>query len=297
MPQTNSPQPSVVRSQLGALLTQLRQDAELKQSEAAQRAGTDPGTLSRIEAGLRGMKPATAERLLDCYHVSDPAVRDEVLELIRLDAGQRRRPAWWKRHHEVLSPTAFDGYLALEAAAQEIRNYEPLIIPGLLQTPAYAQAVITAMRPELTAVQAARLVEIRMARQRKILGATEPGRTFRFHALIDETALLHLPGSVAVMSEQLEHLTAACDHPQTTVRLSPLASRPHPGLAGAFVIMTLPPPAHAVVCVEIMHRSLYVENDNDIGLYNSAFTHLWERALSPAETCTYLKNRAKENPA
>ncbi|MGW1974121.1 helix-turn-helix domain-containing protein [Streptomyces sp. NPDC001889] len=294
MPQTSSAQPSVVRAQLGALLTRLREDAELKQHQAASQAGIDPGTLSKIESGLRGLAAPTAQRILDCYGVTDETVRTEVLDLMRLDAGQRRRPAWWKRHHEVLSPTGLDGYLALEATATMISNYEPRLIPGLLQTKEYARTVIAATRPDLTDTQTTRLTEVRLARQRKLLASRVAENDFHLRALIDE-AVLDLPfADEATTRRQIEHLIDSCDHPRVSLRINPRSAAFHPGLTGAFVVMTLPPPAHDVVCVEIMRRSLYIENEEDIAQYRGAFATLWEQATPTPSTRTYLINKLKE---
>ncbi|KAB7835584.1 helix-turn-helix domain-containing protein [Streptomyces mobaraensis] len=281
---------SVARSQLGARLKELRECAELSLTEAAQQAKTSTGSLSRVENGQRGLKQGTAERLLDCYGVADSAVRNEVLELIRVDAARRRRPSWWQRHREVLSPTHFDGYLALESSASVIRNYEPLLVPGLLQTREYAHEVISGMRPELRPRQIEQLVEIRMARQEKVLGS---GGT-DFSALIDEAALLRPVGSPAVMRSQLEWLISVSEKPTTDIRVSAFVLGPHPGLAGPFVIMSFPVATRDVVWVETMKRSLYFEEKEDAELYNELFENLWERALTPDETRLYFKQKIKE---
>lgn len=263
---------------------------ELTLAEAARLAGTDAGSLSRVERGLRGLKLKTAERILDCYRVVDEAARNEVLELIRVDSSRRRRPSWWQRHREVLSPTGFDGYLALESSACALRNYEPLLVPGLLQTREYAHEVIAGMRPELRPAQVEQLVEIRMARQEKALANGDKD----FSALIDQAALLRPVGSPATMHSQLEWLIAAYENPKTTIRVSTFMLGPHPGLAGPFVVMSFPAPARDVVWVETMKQSLYFEEEEDAELYNMAFTRLWDQALSPEDTLLYLKNKIKE---
>jgi transcriptional regulator with XRE-family HTH domain len=292
MPQTTKAPQSVARSQLGARLCELREQAELTLVEAAQRAGTDAGTLSRVENGLRGLKAKTAERLLDGYGVSDAAVRNEVLELIRVDEGRRRRPAWWRRHHEVVSPTQFDGYLALESNTCALRNYEPLLIPGLLQTPEYAHQVIACMRPELGTAQIKQLVEIRMARQRRIVD----GEATELFALIDEAALLRPVGDAQIMRSQLERLVETSQADKTAIRLSPFSLGPHPGMAGGFVIMSFPTVARDIVWVETMRRSAYFDEEADVERYTSVFADLWDRALGPDDTRSRLKKMIKELP-
>lgn len=290
MPQMTRTPRSVARSQLGARLRELRERADLTLAEAAHQVQVDPGTISRVENGVRGVKPKTAERLLDCYGVRDTAVRGEVLELIRVDESRRRRPTWWKRHHEVLSPTQFDGYLALEANASSLRNYEPLLIPGLLQTPEYAHEVITGMRPELRPAQVKQLIDIRMSRQHRI---AESGTT-TLSALIDEAALLRPVGGQAVMKNQLQRLVEASDQPHTTIRLAPFSLGPHPGTAGSFMLMGFPGATRDVVWVETMNRSVYFEEETEVERYAEAFTNLWERALTPEDTRARLKAMTKE---
>jgi transcriptional regulator with XRE-family HTH domain len=290
MPETTRSPHSVARSQLGALLAELRVRAELTLSEAAATAKTDAGSLSRVERGQRGLKPETAERLLDCYQVHDATIRNEVLELLRVDSARRRRASWWQRHREVLSPTQFDGYLALESSANSLRNYEALLVPGLLQTHAYAREVIASMRPDLSATKVQELVAVRMARQAKVLGSGEK----EFFALIDEAALARTVGGTETMREQLGALLQAAQLPRTTVRLLPLAFGAHPGLAGAFVVMSFPVPARDVVWVETMKRSLYFEEQEDAELYTNVFETLWQQALTPEATHLHLEKLIKE---
>jgi transcriptional regulator with XRE-family HTH domain len=272
------------------MLAELRVRAELTLSEAAAAARTDAGSLSRVERGLRGVKRETAERLLECYDVKDAAVRNEVLELLRVDMARRRRPSWWQRHSEVLSPTRFDGYLALESSASSLRNYEALLVPGLLQTQAYAHEVIASMRPDLSVGRVRELVTIRMARQAKILG----GGDKRFSALIDEAALLRTVGSGTVMTEQMAALVEAAEAPQIAIRLVPLTAGVHPGLAGPFVVMSFPAPARDVVWVETMKRSLYFEEQEDTDFYTTVFDTLWQQALTPAATRLHFEKMIKE---
>jgi transcriptional regulator with XRE-family HTH domain len=292
MPQTTRAPRSVARSQLGARLRELRERAELTLAEAAACAESDAGALSRVENGLRGLPLETAERLLDCYGVRDTAVRNEVQELIRVDGARRRRPAWWKRHHEVLSPTHFDGYLALEANACALRNYEPLLVPGLLQTAEYAHVAIASMRPELGQAQVKQLVEIRMARQHKVL----EGDTIELSALVDEAVLLRLAEHRPIVRGQLERLVEASDRPQTTIRLAPMSLGLHPGAAGAFMLMSFPETTRDVVWVETMHRAVYFEEEAEVEHYTEAFAKLWDRALTPDDTRARLKEMIKELP-
>lgn len=218
-----------------------------------------------------------------------------------MDASLRRKPKWWKRHVDVLSPTAFDNYLALEAAAVGQRTYEPLLIPGILQTADYAHAVIPAMRPDFTAAQVKRLVEIRLSRQRRILqpGTPDIGENASPRAnlmiLLDARALQPSTAGACVMRGQMQRLIEASDHPQIALRMSPESAGLHPGLAGSFVIMEFPSAAaRDVVCVELMRRSVYLDDEAEVAQYHDTFNGLWKRSLTTAETSDYLKHKMEE---
>lgn len=266
----------------------------MPQGDAVARSGVlGSGGLSRVEAGLRGITPANAERLMDCYGVTDDDVRTEILELIRLDQRLRRSPAWFKRHLDVLSPTDFDKYLALEAAASELRNYEPLVVPGILQTVDYANAVVS-LRPDLTPAQVRRVVEVRAARQRRLLTVTGEGDGPRLSFIVDERALDSLTRP-EIMVGQMRRLLEASEHSKITMRLSPRSIGLHPGLTGGFVIMKFPSPAvRDVACVELMSRSVYPQDEDEIARYHTTFDWLWERSLTTDETRERLKITMEE---
>jgi hypothetical protein len=145
--------------------------------------------------------------------VIDPQQRQYLAGLAR--EGQRK--AWWARYGELL-PRGADYLLGLEAAATMVRTFSVQTIPGLLQTPEYAAAIIRAARPGLPAEQTEALVTARMRRQELRYGQRE------LHAVIDESALLRTVGSAPVMAGQLDHLAS---------RSSASRTRPIPTPAGA----------------------------------------------------------------
>lgn len=292
MPHTGTAPQSVALEQLGARLRALREHTELTAAQAAREAGIDPGSLSKAENGAKPLSARALDSLLHRYGVQDASTIDELHGLARVAATARRRgPTWWRRHQAILSPTAFDSYLALEAAASSLRNYEPAIVPGLLQTPAYARAIITGTRPGLSPAQLDELTDIRLARQKKAVD-----RATHLQALIDEAALARPVHSRNTMHEQLRHLIQTAEHHPVTIRIVPLAAGPHPGLTGPFVIMSFPKPTHDVVWAETLTRSVYMGELVDVEQYTAAFAHLWDReALSPEATRTRLTEMIKEH--
>jgi transcriptional regulator with XRE-family HTH domain len=130
-------------SRRAARLKELRETSGLTLTEVAARIEINQGSLSRIENGERGTTPVLARALLECYGVDGPTQRNDVLDLVRADKEQQK--SWWRKYSTVLTATRYDGYLALESGAVALSNYQPMLVPGLLQTEDYARAVIAQM--------------------------------------------------------------------------------------------------------------------------------------------------------
>lgn len=280
---------SLYRRQLAAQLRELRESANLTLAEVADRIEVNQGSLSRIETGERGTTPVLVRALLDCYGVHDDARRDDILDLVRADKEQQK--PWWRKYSTVLTDTRYDGYLALEAGATALASYQPMLVPGLLQTEDYARAVITQMRRELAPPQAESLVKVRMERQESRLGGDHPTKLW---AILDEAVLRRTVGSLAVMREQFTHLVEASEQPNIILQLLPFALGAHPGLYGPFVILTFPQPTRPLVWLENPKNSVYLESGADVENYTEIFDQLRVCALDPDETRTRITQIVKE---
>lgn len=280
---------SLYRRQLAAQLRELRESANLTLAEVADRIEVNQGSLSRIETGERGTTPVLVRALLDCYGVHDDARRDDILDLVRADKEQQK--PWWRKYSTVLTATRYDGYLALEAGATALASYQPMLVPGLLQSEDYARAVITHMRRELAPPQAESLVKVRMERQESRLGGDHPTKLW---AILDEAVLRRTVGPPAVMREQFTHLVEASEQPNITLQLLPFALGAHPGLYGPFVILTFPQPARPLVWLENPKNSVYLELGADVENYTEIFDQLRICALDPDETRTRITQIVKE---
>ncbi|MCX4478560.1 helix-turn-helix transcriptional regulator [Streptomyces cellulosae] len=280
---------SVYRRQLATRLRELREASGLTLTEVSEQIEINQGSLSRIETGERGTTPVLVRALLDCYAVTDTELRDDILDLVRADKEQQK--PWWRKYSTVLTPTRYDGYLALEAGAVALANYQPLLVPGLLQTEDYARAVIAQMRPDLGADQVDALVKVRMERQESRLSGERPAE---LRAVLDEGVLHRVIGSPGVMRQQFERLAQVGEQPNVTIQLLPFALGAHPGLYGPFVILTFPQPTAPLVWLENPNNSVYLESQSDVQNYTDTFDQLRASALSPAETLTRLIRTAEE---
>ncbi|MFG2291992.1 helix-turn-helix domain-containing protein [Streptomyces sp. NPDC048603] len=281
--------PSVRRRRLGAELRRLREGRGVKGVDAARHIGEgwDGPRVSRLEGGKLGIKPAELVSLLDFYEVTDAARRDILLALAR--DGARR--GWWQTYREVISP-AYAELIALEADASSLRSYQTLLVPGLLQTAAYARASIAAINMNSTAEAVNALVEVRMARQ-SVLARPNPLEVW---AIIHEAALRPTFASPQIMNDQLQRLLDLVELPHVSIQIIPLDAPPHPGMAGPYTVLGMPESADLdVVLVEHVASALYVEDPVDVAVYNAVFGHLRAHALPLATSADLIARMKKEH--
>ena len=275
--------PAVRRRKLGDELRTLRTRAGLTSGEAARLVGWHQSKVSRIETGTSGAKPADVRLLLDAYGVADPQLRELMLALAGSDGGGER-DHWWHAYRGILPP-AYRDFISLESQATAMRTLETTVVPGLLQTPAYARAVTGASVEGVDEGQLDRLVEVRLARQ-DVLRGTPP---LELSAVLDEAVLRREVGGPEVMADQLRRLTEAARLPQVRLQVLPFAAGAHIGVTGPFVILSFSSTSDLdVVVLDHLTSSLYLERKEDLQAYTEAFNALRAQALSPEDTLHHL---------
>jgi len=167
------------------------------------------------------------------------AERDGLIQLTR----EARQPGWWHSFRDVLA-NPYEVYIGLEAGAASIRNFEPVVVPGLLQTADYAQEIFRNGPRELEREDVERRVDVRLARQ-EILGREDRPRLW---AVIDEAVIHRVVGSVSVMRGQLRHLVESAQKGKTTIQVVPYRAGAHAGTIGAFVILDFRRPPTRTWC-------------------------------------------------
>jgi hypothetical protein len=168
--------PTVLRMLLGAQLRQLRHAAGITAGKAGHAIRGSHAKISRLELGRVGFKERDVADLLTLYGVTDPAERAPLLALAR----QANAPGWWHKYNDILPPW-FEVYVGLEEAASVIRSYELQFVPGLLQTPEYARAVIMLGHARTSEDDVERRIGLRMRRQERLNGP----EAVRFWAVVD----------------------------------------------------------------------------------------------------------------
>ncbi|ONK09899.1 helix-turn-helix transcriptional regulator [Streptomyces sp. MP131-18] len=210
---SRSGRPTAALLLIGARLRELRAAAGLSAREAADELGTSPSTLHRMEGGRVGLKPAHVRRLLTVYG------REAEAGSVLADVERASRPGWWQAYRDVLPRSPAD-LIGLEEHAQVIRFYAPAVVPDLLQTPAYAEALQRVQHPEDADGRIARRVEL-LNRRQAVLDRAEPAPPVLW-ALIEEAALRRRVGGPEVMRGQLAHLRRLAGRPGVTIRVVPM---------------------------------------------------------------------------
>jgi hypothetical protein len=278
--------PTVRRRRLARELTRLRDERGLTIREVATTLEWDPSKLSRVEGMQRGIIVRDVRKLLDIYGVQDEAQREALFEMSR----QSKQRGWWQAFSDLM-PGEYASLVGLEAEATEIRNYEPELVPGLLQTEQYARAVIRAYRPADTAQEVERRVQIRMTRQ-QILDRDDPPR---LRLVLNEGAVRRLAGGREVMREQLTKLSEDRSRGNVMIQVLPFTAGEHPGMSGPFSILGFAEPGElGVVNLEGMNTSLSLETEHDLEQYGNAFDFLQAAALGPRESRDMLIALAEE---
>jgi transcriptional regulator with XRE-family HTH domain len=242
---------------VGAQLRRLREARGVTREDAGYAIRASESKISRMELGRVGFKARDIADLLSLYGVVDDAERSALLSL----AGEANMPGWWHSYGDLL-PVWLQHYLDLEAAATLIRTYEVQFVPGLLQTDAYARAVI-----ELGYVDEAeidRRVGLRIARKR-LLDRPDPPLLW---AVLDEAVLRRPIGGRDVMLEQLQSLAEAGTRPRIRLQVIPFDTGGHPAAGGAFAMLRFPEPELPdVVYVEHLTGALYLDKPEDVDQY------------------------------
>ncbi|MGW7103018.1 helix-turn-helix domain-containing protein [Streptomyces sp. NPDC054838] len=275
--------PTVSRRRLGSELRRLRQAGGMTTQHVAERLLISQPKISLLENGRRLIKPRDVRDLCRLYGVQDQRLVDDLMRLAR----ESGRQGWWNAYGDI----PYGAYIGLEAEAAAIRTYEPLVIPGLLQTPAYARAVIAGTIPHAADDQAATRLQVRLRRQDRLAAPENP---LRLWAVLDEAALRRVVGSHEVMREQLEHLNSLGAQPHITVQVLPHEVGAHPGVSGQFSLLEFSGAAdESVVYLERFTGDLYLEKRSEVRLYSDMYAYLQAQALSPDGARQFLAEIVK----
>jgi transcriptional regulator with XRE-family HTH domain len=281
---------TVRRRRLAAELRRLREHADLTGDEAALRLGWSGSKISRIETHRIGVKPADLKKLFDLYHVA-PAHREELQALLRESAKSH-----WLDSVTAGFPADYATYLYAEAEANAVWIWDPVIVPGLLQTDSYARAMLAGYRAmfKLPPGDAERRIEIRQLRQDQLLTRDPP---LTLSVVIDESVLYRRFGNNSVMREQLLRLGEASALPNVNLQVLPLDGAHLIG-TGAFSYLHFDP-VHDVLLgnmVEVEHLTgaYYLDDEDQTFRYRETFDSLRAVAADQDQSQRMISDAARD---
>jgi transcriptional regulator with XRE-family HTH domain len=271
---------------LGRELRRLREAANLTLEAAGKETGSSGSRIQRIESGDIKARPGDVLELLKAYGI--PLDGDLATELSGA-ARDLREAGWWQR---LGLSSRYATYIAYEAEATHLRNFEPTLVPGLLQTADYARAV-AAVAPDAEPESIEEHVGARLRRQEVL---TRKQRPLRLHAILSEAALMVTVGGDDVLRQQLRHIVEVGRRPNITIQVLRFAAGEHLADHGGFAILSFerqgdPPLGY----IETLAGELFLEGPKDIDRLIATYEHLQTLAMSPAESLRFIREKVDGN--
>lgn len=260
--------------ELGAQLQALRKAAGLTLRALEQRVGMSNAKISFWENGRRLPSLEDLTVVLDALGANDD-VRERLLAIRREAEGPGEL---------LVGPTTIGAQLTKlieqEGKARRITEVAPLLVPGLLQTPAYARAIL-GRHPDADV-----RVRLRIGRSEILTRSDDP---VEFHALIDDEVLANPIASPPVMVEQLRHLLRMAKLPNVTIQVVPRRSGYSPMLDGPFILLEFPPPRHSSVHLEHHSASATLWEGKDVSRFLAAVEEIASTAMTPDRTSEVIE--------
>jgi Domain of unknown function (DUF5753)/Helix-turn-helix domain len=276
--------PTVARMLLGARMRRLREARDITCADAGYAIRGSHSKISRMELGRTGFKRRDVADLLTLYGVSDETERDSLFTLIE----KANSPGWLHEYGDVLSSSA-ETRLELEQCASVIRCYENQFVPDLLQTAAYARAIIGRQHPGADAEVTGRRLGL-LAKRQVILRKPDPCRLW---AIIDEGALRRRPVSAPAMRRQLGQLIEIAELPHIRIQVMPF--RAGVAASGAITVLRFAEPEIGdVAYLGQTTGALCLAKPTDVQQYRQVMDELSARADPPAKTRAFLRQLSSE---
>lgn len=274
------------RRQLGRALRDARHARGSTLDQVARDTEFSRSTLSRMELGqYEKIKVREVEYLCRYYGLS--AARTQYLMDV---AAQSNTKIWWQDSQHFLNH-GFNTYLELELYATEFRIYQPLVVPGLLQTAEYAKTIFCAFAPDDPPSEIDKRVELRMERQARLIRRRWK---VQFEFLLHESVLHAVVGSNRTMATQCRHIADMSTREDIAVRVVPFtAGNPTGGVIPPFIVLDFPDNEPSVVHTEGAIGSITFEDIEDVKRFRTLYETLRGAALDEQESRNRIRKIAR----
>jgi transcriptional regulator with XRE-family HTH domain len=284
--------PAVARQRVRLWLRRARQKTDFTQGDIAQRLGWSLSKVQRIESGEVAISESDLRAVFGLFLITDT----DVVEGLIKDARLARRERWTTDPEYRKHLTAgLRRLLQFEAVATQIRTYQPLLLPGVLQTEATAKYLIDQVGDSLTEDERRVRFEVRLRRRKDVIERADGPL---YYLVIDESVIMRNVGGIRDTAEQLEDLAETATHPRVSVRVVPLdeGKAVKIGLLGSFSLMNL---SDDDTEDSVLYRERFVEDglDHDpekIRPYRDAFEELWKLSLPEDASLRLIQAKAAD---
>lgn len=268
--------PSALRWLIGVELANYRRRTGLNQADGAKRAGLSVGKLSHLETGERRQRPEDIAKVLAAYG----APRHDINRLTSL-AEVPDESTWWGAWGDVVSDW-FGTFVGLERLAIKEFVFEPIVIPGLLQTQEYARELSRSSR-RVRVDHSERVVELRMERAQR-LTIDNP---LHLHAAVNEQALRLRVGTSEIMGAQYQHMIDLAQKPNITLQVVVPERGRHDATSGQFFVLEFEK-ARPIAYAEVQDGAIYVQHPGQVDTYRESARSLEEVGLPPEESIGFI---------
>lgn len=276
--------PATSRRRLGAELKRYRDEAGMTLEQAAEALECSTSKISRLENGKGLPKQRDVRDLVRLYGKRAESRLEHLLRLVR----DGSRAGWWQDYTKLIAPDPFvldspDRYVALESDASRIKSLELAVFHGLLQSPAYARAVVQSALPFHDPVEIEQLVEFRVRRQRALRRLESP---LQLHHIVDEAVVRRTVASNGeIARQQFLHLLQCVDEFGVVLQVLPFSSGFSRALGGPFAVIEFEDSQDQdVVFVEAQSGGSFLDGDFGVETFKRVFSDTASAALGPEET-------------
>ncbi len=275
--------PAAARRRLRLALRKAREAKGLKQGQVAEALDWSLSKVQRIEAGEVTVSSSDLKAALMLFDITDGDRIDQLLETARTS----RRKGWWdeQQYRQHLSSATMQ-LLQFEGEAAAIRVYNPSLLPGLIQTRAYAETIFNFWGSEMPEAERHVRLEVRMRRREFVLERPDPPEYF---LILDESVLKRQVGSEEVMAEQLSELLSLMKKKKFIARIVPFTRGAPLAMLNHFIILDLGDEEDAILYREAQLKDYIEQGLEAIRLYRHRFESLWDTALSEKDTAALIE--------